>query len=105
MGWSSCIVFLPTPGLWYLHVLYNNIDTFSSQDAGYQFNINGEKRSFAGSVAFMSGDNLASQEIGGFKVGSASSLKCRECMGNATDIITCKVKFVYLSYMVYMHCM
>jgi hypothetical protein len=37
-------------------------------------------------VAFFSGDNLASQEIGGFKIGSASALKCRECMGNAADV-------------------
>ena len=58
------------------------------QDGGHQFLINGERMSFSGTVAFISGDNLASQEIGGFKVGSASALKCRVCMGNANEVTT-----------------
>lgn len=56
------------------------------KDGGYQFDVNGEKKSFLGTIAFVSGDNLASQELGGFKVGPGSHLKCRECMGVTADI-------------------
>jgi len=72
------------------------------KDGGYQFLIYGERRSFAGTIAFVSGDNLALQEIGGFKVGPGSNKKCRECMGNTNDIKT-KVRYndseYYNSYM------
>ena len=50
---------------------------------------------FRGTVAFVSGDNLGSQEIGGFKIGSSSALKCRVCMGNANDVAT-KVILTFL---------
>lgn len=36
----------------------------------------------------MSGDNLASQEMGGFKIGPAANLKCRECLGLSADLAT-----------------
>ncbi len=52
--------------------------------------------SFRGTLAFVSGDNLSSQEIGGFKVGPGANLKCRECMGNADDIKT-KVMFYIIT--------
>jgi len=58
------------------------------KDAGCQFIVNGERRSFAGTIAFVSGDNLASQELGGFKVGPGAHHKCRECMGSSIDIQT-----------------
>ena len=67
------------------------------QDGGYQFTVLGEKRSFAGTIAFVSGDNLASQELGGFKVGPGSHLKCRECLG-ATQEIKTKV-YAYNNYL------
>ena len=67
------------------------------QDGGYQFTVLGEKRSFAGTIAFVSGDNLASQELGGFKVGPGSHLKCRECLG-ATQVIKTKV-YAYNNYL------
>ena len=44
--------------------------------------------SFAGSIAFFSGDNLGSQLIGGFKEGSDAALKCRHCMGTSDAIQT-----------------
>ena len=42
-------------------------------------------------IAHVSGDNLGSQEIGGFKIGPGARHKCRECMGLPEDIET-KVK-------------
>ena len=39
-----------------------------------------------GTIAFLSGDNLGSQLVGGFKEGAGARLKCRHCMGTATDI-------------------
>ena len=56
------------------------------KDGGYQFTINGEKKSLKGTISFVSGDNLASQEIVGFKIGNCSALKCRVCMGDANDV-------------------
>lgn len=46
--------------------------------------------SFAGTITYVSGDNLGSQAVGGFKEGSGANLKCRHCMGE-TDGIKCKV--------------
>lgn len=63
------------------------------RDGGYQFDVNGEEKRFSGTIAFVSGDNLASQELGGFKVGSGAHLKCRECMGVTADI---KSKVLYV---------
>ena len=34
----------------------------------------------------ISGDNLGSQLIGGFKEGSGAHLKCRHCMGTTEEI-------------------
>ena len=39
------------------------------KETGYEFTISGKKRTFRGTIAFASGDNLGSQELGGFKVG------------------------------------
>ncbi|XP_068707636.1 uncharacterized protein [Montipora foliosa] len=55
-------------------------------DEGYDFCIRGELRTFRGSVAFCSGDNLGSQLLGGYKQGSQSYRKCRECMRNSEEL-------------------
>jgi hypothetical protein len=52
-------------------------------------------RPFRGTIAYVSGDNLGSQEIGGFKIGPAAHRKCRECMGLSDDLAT-KVNMVYV---------
>lgn len=51
--------------------------------------IKGQPRYFAGTIAYVSGDNLGSQQVGGFKHGSQSHRKCRVCMGSATEICQC----------------
>ena len=48
--------------------------------------------SFSGTIAFLSGDNLGSQLIGGFKEGPGAHLKCRHFMGNSNDIKTMVIK-------------
>ena len=48
--------------------------------------IKNERKSLAGTISFVSGDNLGSQLIGGFKEGSGAHKKCRHCMGT-TDAI------------------
>ena len=53
------------------------------KDEGYDFCIRGELRTFRGSVAFCSGDNLGSQLLGGYKQGSQSY---RKCMGNSEEL-------------------
>jgi hypothetical protein len=55
------------------------------QEEGHQFIIKGVSRSFRGTIAYVSGDN---QEIGGFKIGPAATLKCRECLGLAAELTT-----------------
>lgn len=51
-----------------------------------------------GTVAYVSGDNLGSQEFGGFKIGSEAYFKCRECMGSAGDLVTKVRKLPVLIY-------
>jgi len=63
------------------------------QDAGYQFIIHNERKSLAGTIAFVSGDNLGSQLIGGFKEGPGAHIKCRHCMGSS-DAITFMVRLM-----------
>ncbi|XP_028417218.1 uncharacterized protein LOC114543833 [Dendronephthya gigantea] len=58
------------------------------QDEGVVFTINGQQRSFRGSIGYISGDNLGSQLLGGFKEGSQAYRKCRECMGIDEQIQT-----------------
>lgn len=72
-------------------VLYYDILSFILlfQDGGYQFMIKGEPRCFAGTIAYVSGDNLGSQLVGGFKQGSQSHRKCRVCMGTGAEISKC----------------
>ena len=52
--------------------------------------VQGERRSLAGTIAFVSGDNLEAQLIGGFKEGAGAHLKCRHCMGRS-NALTSKV--------------
>ena len=63
------------------------------EDAGYEFNINGQIRKFRGTIAYISGDNLDLQQIGGFKEGSQAYRKCRACMatsdGLQSHVCTC----------------
>ena len=42
--------------------------------------------SFAGTITYISGDNLGSQAVGRFKEGSGANLKCRHCMGEADEM-------------------
>lgn len=58
--------------------------------------VQGERRSLAGTIAFVSGDNLGSQLIGGFKEGAGAHLKCRHCMGGC-NALTSKVNFTCAS--------
>ena len=77
---------LDRSGLDYQHSFFLFDLYLFPKDGGYQFIINGERKSLRGTISFVSGDNLASQEIGGFKIGSCSALKCRVCMGDANDV-------------------
>ena len=52
------------------------------------FSIKGELKPFRGRIAYVSSDNLGSEEVGGFKIGPAANLKCRECMGLSHDLET-----------------
>ena len=56
------------------------------KDNGYEFTINNTRRSFRGTISFISGDNLGVPEVGGFKVGPGARLKCRECMISSEDL-------------------
>ena len=50
------------------------------------FVVDNEERHFRGTLAYVSADNLGAQYIGGFKQGSQSHRKCRECMANNDQI-------------------
>ncbi|KAK3741564.1 hypothetical protein QZH41_012508, partial [Actinostola sp. cb2023] len=72
------------------------------KDGGYQFFVNGEEKSFSGTFAFVSGDNLASQELAGFKFDESQFTlrtpqnhddQCEEILGDDTLSTTYGVKF------------
>lgn len=50
------------------------------QDGGINFNIGLEKRRFRGSLVAFCGDNLASQDVGGFIRLASAYRRCRNCM-------------------------
>ena len=56
------------------------------KETGYEFTISSKKRTFRGTIAFASGDNLGSQELGEFKVGPGANPRFQECMECAEDI-------------------
>ena len=45
-----------------------------------QLVVDGTEKRFRGSISVVSADNLASQELGGFKALNAALRKCRHCM-------------------------
>ena len=58
-------------------------------EGGHTFSINGIQRQFRGALAMFLGDTLASQAIGGFKIGVGFALrKCRNCMATGDQIQT-----------------
>ncbi|KAG1704000.1 Protein disulfide-isomerase A4 [Nymphon striatum] len=63
------------------------------RDNGYEFTIGGQPRTFRGSIAYCSGDNLGSQLLGGFKQGSQSHRRCRVCMGDPDTLQTHSLSF------------
>ena len=44
-----------------------------------------EDKSFAGTIAFLSADNLGSQQAGGFKEGTGTGRRCRQCLGTKEE--------------------
>lgn len=62
--------------------------TCSTQENGVTFTIMGHSYTFRGTLALVSGDNLASHYLGGYKSLSSALRKCRHCMAVADDMAT-----------------
>ena len=60
----------------------------SLKQSGVEFDIEGEKRIFNGTVIVCSADNPASQMLGVFKALTSAFRKCRDCMAIGSDIQT-----------------
>jgi hypothetical protein len=58
------------------------------KDEGVTIVINGQAYTFRGTLALVSGDNLASHYLGGYKSLSSALRKCRHCMAVADDMTT-----------------
>ena len=84
-----------------LAIIYNNVfnryganvilkpivEDFKKLEQGVELTISGEQRKVYGTLAAVSADNLASHQIGGFKIGFGFGFrKCRFCMATADDI-------------------
>ena len=84
-----------------LAIIYNNVfnryganvilkpivEDFKKFEQGVELTISGEQRKVYGTLAAVSADNLASHQIGGFKIGFGFGFrKCRFCMATADDI-------------------
>ena len=53
---------------------------------GVEFDVCGERQKLFGTVVAVSGDNLASQALGGFSGLQSATRKCQFCMAIDTDI-------------------
>ena len=58
------------------------------QESGVKFHINGKDVTLRGALTVASGDNLASQLIGGFKALNSALRRCRYCMATNDDVQT-----------------
>jgi hypothetical protein len=67
------------------------------------FIVDKEEMHLRGTLAYVSADNLGAQYLGGFKQGSQSHRKCRECMG-INDQIQSMVRKTYI-HMQYGYCL
>ena len=60
-----------------------------SEEDGVEFEVNGKKETFFGTVTAIVGDNLSSHLVGGFKAAFSNGYrKCRTCLGLYEDIQT-----------------
>ena len=57
--------------------------------------VNGQPRTFRGTLTLISADNLASHYLGGYKSLSSALRKCRHCMAVAEDMAT-EVRCAYI---------
>ena len=75
---------MPLPPLSWLHIpiKYLLIQT------GIDVEVEGVTHHVKGTIALVSGDNLASQSLGGYKGLSSALRKCRQCMAVNVDMQT-----------------
>ena len=67
--------------------MYSSYPMFSGvQDQGIQLTVDGVAKTFHRSLSVVSADNLASQELGGYKALNAALRKCRCCMITDEDM-------------------
>ena len=69
--------------------IYRHIVNFVAyiQD-GITIENNGRSGTITGTVTLVSGDNLASHYLGGYKAPSGALRKCRQCMATSDDMQT-----------------
>ena len=69
---------------------------------GITVSVKGEVHTFHGTVLLMLGDTLASQDLGGFKVGVGFAFRiCRDCMATK-DMIQTKVNLIDRYFLFYL---
>ena len=61
---------------------------FTLQENGWEFVIDGVSKKMYGTVTVFSGDNLASNAMGGFKEGGTAYRHCRQCLGTLDETRT-----------------
>ena len=59
---------------------------YFAQENGVQMKIDGDNRTFRGSIGPFSGDNLGQHLIGGFSESFNTLRVCRICMGSMNEI-------------------
>ena len=59
---------------------------YISMQSGINITMDGVSHCFRGTVTLVSGDNLGSHYIGGFKSPSGALRKCRHCMATSEDM-------------------
>ena len=56
------------------------------QDEGVMFQLGATSHTFRGTITLVTGDNLGSQYIGGYKQLASALRKCRYCMAISNDM-------------------
>ena len=54
--------------------------TYTQQESGCPFHVNGCEQVYYGTMTVFSADNLASNAVGGFKESSSAYRPCRQCL-------------------------
>ena len=64
------------------------VRTYNLQEEGVTLKLNGHEQTIYGTLTIATADNLASQQLGGYKGLASAHRKCRFCMAVMSDMVS-----------------